>query len=119
VRFLVLTLAIAAALCAVGYLPTRRLAGDAAVGSMIVGCAISVLAAALAGLLLTAVPADNPQARMQRSFLAMIVRLVVVIVLGIAAALSGQFQRSPLLFWMATAYVVLLPLEVKLAIAPE
>ena len=47
----------------------------------------------------------------------MIVRLVVVIVLGIAAALSGEFVRVPLLFWMAAAYVALLPLEVRLAIA--
>ena len=56
---------------------------------------------------------------MQRGFLAMIVRLVVVIALGLAATLSGEFARAPLLFWMATAYVVLLPLEVKLAIGNE
>jgi hypothetical protein len=56
---------------------------------------------------------------MQRGFLAMVVRLAVVIVLGLAAALSGEFARAPLLFWMATAYVVLLPLEVMLAISPE
>ena len=84
--------------------------------AMLAGCAISLVSAALAGGLLIAAAADTPQARMQRGFLAMIVRLVAVIVLGIAAALSGEFQRSPLLFWMATAYVALLPLEVRLAI---
>ena len=46
----------------------------------------------------------------------MIVRLTVVLVFGTAAALSEEFARSPLLFWMATAYVALLPLEVRLAI---
>jgi hypothetical protein len=46
----------------------------------------------------------------------MMVRLVVVIVLGLAAALSGEFSRQPLLFWIAAAYVALLPLEVRLAI---
>jgi hypothetical protein len=117
VRFLGLALALIAALCAVGYLPTRRVAGEDAVPSMFAGCGISLVAAALAGWLLTAVGAATPEARMQRGFLAMVVRLAVVIVLGIAAALSGQFVRAPLLFWMATAYVVLLPLEVKLAIA--
>jgi len=30
-----------------------------------------------------------------------------------------MFSRSPLLFWLATSYVVLLPLEVKLAIESE
>jgi hypothetical protein len=37
-------------------------------------------------------------------------------VLGMAAALSGELTRQPLLFWIGTAYVALLPLEVKLAI---
>ena len=118
-RFLGLALVLVAALCAVGYLPTRRVAGEDAVPSMFAGCGISFVAAALAGWLLTTVDAATPEARMQRGFLAMVVRLAVVIVLGIAAALSGQFVRAPLLFWMATAYVVLLPLEVKLAIAPD
>ena len=47
---------------------------------------------------------------------AMVVRLAVVVVLGMAAALSGELARQPLLFWIGTAYVALLPLEVKLAI---
>ncbi len=116
-RFLLVALGIVVALCAIGLLPTRRLAGSAAVPAMVAVCAISLVAAGLAGLLLTAVAADTPEARMRRSFLAMIVRLVVVVVLGIAAALSGEFARSPLLFWMAAAYVALLPLEVRLAIS--
>ena len=70
---------------------------------MLAGCAISLLSAALAGWLLIVVSAETPEARMQRGFLAMVVRLVVVVVLGIAAALSGEFARPPLLFWMATA----------------
>jgi hypothetical protein len=116
-RFLGLAGGLVVVLCAVGYFPTRRLAGEAGVAAMAAGCGISLVAAALAGFLLTAVAAQTPEARMQRGFLAMVVRLAVVTVLGIAAALSGAFARTPLLFWMATAYVVLLPLEVKLAIA--
>ena len=119
VRFLGLAAGLIVLLCAVGYLPTRRLSGADAVGAMVAGCGISLVAAALAGWLLTAVGAETPEARMQRGFLAMVVRLAVVIVLGLAAALSGEFARAPLLFWMATAYVVLLPLEVRLAIGPE
>ena len=83
---------------------------------MAVGCAISLVSAALAGVLLIVVSADTPEARMQRGFLAMVVRLAVVVVLGMAAALSGELARQPLLFWIGTAYVALLPLEVKLAI---
>jgi hypothetical protein len=83
---------------------------------MMAGCAISLVSAALAGWLLIVVGAETPEARMQRGFLAMVVRLAVVAVLGLAAALSGEIARQPLLFWIGTAYVALLPLEVKLAI---
>jgi hypothetical protein len=115
-RFLGLAVAVVFGLCLVGFLPTRRLAGAEAIAAMMAGCAIGLLSAALAGWLLIAVGAETPDARMQRGFLAMIVRLAVVVVLGTAAVLSGEFARAPLLFWMATAYVALLPLEVRLAI---
>src|SRR5262249_44788695 len=103
-------------LCAIGLVPTRRLAGADGVPAMIAGCGISFVSAALAGWLLVAVAAETPEARMQRGFLAMVVRLAVVVVLGAAAALSGELARQPLLFWIGTAYVALLPLEVRLAI---
>ena len=104
------------ALGAIGWLPTRRLGGSDALLAMVAGCAIGLISAALAGLLLIVVAAPTPEAKMWRSFLAMVVRLAVVVVLGAAAVLSGVFARQPLLFWIGTAYVALLPLEVRLAI---
>ncbi len=115
-RFVALALTVATALCAVGVVPTRWLAGDQAVTAMVTGCIISFAAAALAGLVLASSGVQTPEARMQRAFLAMVARLAVVIALGAAAALSGTFAREPLLFWIGTAYVALLPLEVRLAI---
>lgn len=115
-RFLGLAASIVVVLMAVGLVPTRRLAGDAGVPAMTLGCGISFVSAALAGWLLTAVHAATPETRMQRAFLAMLVRLAVVVVLGVASALSGAVDRMPLLFWLAATYVALLPLEVKLAI---
>jgi len=103
-------------LCAIGVVPTRHLAGADGVPAMIAGCEIGFLSAALAGLLLVAVQASTPEARMKRSFFAMVVRLGVVVVLSVAAVLSGVFARQPLLFWIGTAYVALLPLEVRLAL---
>jgi hypothetical protein len=116
VRFLALAGAVVLLLVAVGYVPTRRLAGLEAIPAMVVGCAVSLAAAAMAGWLVVATPAETPAARMQRALLAMMVRLAIVVVLGAAAVLSGTLARVPLLFWLATTYVVLLPLEVKLAI---
>jgi hypothetical protein len=115
-RFLVFVIGAALLLVGLGYLPTRRLAGREAIPAMAVGCAISVVAAALAGWLIVVTPAATPEARMQRAFLAMTVRLAIVVLLALAAVLSGVLARMPLLFWIATTYVVLLPLEVNLAI---
>lgn len=115
-RFLSLAAAIVVVLCAIGFVPTRRLSGDAGVIAMAAGCGIALVSAALAGGLLTAVGAETPEARMRRAFLAMVVRLAVVVAFGLAAALSGAVARQPLLFWIGTAYVALLPLEVRLAI---
>lgn len=117
VRFLGLAVAVVIGLCAIGWIPTQRLAGSAAIAAMVAGNVISLLAAALAGGLLIAVGAATAEARMQRGFLAMVVRLTVVVVLGAAAVLSGEFARAPLLLWIALAYVALLPLEVRLAIS--
>ncbi len=116
VRFLGLAAVIVLGLCAVGWLPTRRLAGAEAVAAMMAGCTISLLSAALAGWLLIVVGAETPEARMRRGALAMTVRLAVVVVAGAATVFGGEFARQPLLFWIATAYIALLPLEVRLAI---
>jgi len=83
---------------------------------MLAGCAIGLLSAALAGLLLVGIAGDTPEARMKRSFLAMVARLAVVVALGAAAVLSGVFATEPLLFWIGIAYMALLPIEVRLAI---
>ncbi len=117
IRFLGLAVMVVGGLIAVGLLPTRRLVGDAAVPAMVAGCAISLAGAAAAGWLLVAMRAETPAARMQTAFLAMVVRLAVAVVLGLAAALSGEMARMPLLFWLAVSYVALLPLEVRLAIS--
>ena len=115
-RFVGFATVVVGLLLAVGFLPTRRLAGGEAIPAMVAGCVISLVAAGLAGWLLVAMSGTTPTARMQRAFVAMVVRLAAVAVLGLGAALSGELARMPLLFWLATAYVALLPLEVKLAI---
>jgi hypothetical protein len=114
-----MALLVVSAMTAVGWLPTRRLGGDAAIPAMVAGCLISLAGAMMAGWLVMAAEAKMPEARMRTAFLAMVVRLTVVAVCGLAAVLSGLFDRTPLLFWLAAAYVALLPLEVKLAIGAE
>ena len=114
--FVALAVVVVAVLAGIGFVPTRRLAGENAVPSMFAGCAIGLISAVCAGLLLVAVGADTPEARMKRSFLAMVIRLAIIVALAAATVLSGMFSTAPLLLWMGIAYMALLPLEVRLAI---
>ena len=116
IRFLGLAVLVVAALLGIGFVPTRRLAGDEGLPAMLVGCLIGLTSAGVAAWLLVAANNTAPGARMQVAFRAMVVRLVVVAVLGLAAVLGGTLAQMPLLFWVATSYVALLPLEVRLAI---
>ncbi len=117
IRFLGAEVLIIAALCAIGWIPTERLAGAEALPAMIVGCGISLVSAALAGWLTTVIDGSTPEGRMRRGMFAMFARLGIVMALSVAAVLSGEFLQRPLLFWMAAAYMALLPLEVRLAIS--
>ena len=79
--------------------------GDGATLAMVAGCVISLIGAALVAALLVVIAPTTPEARMRRAFLAMLVRLTVVGVLGVAAVVAGVFERTPLLLWLAAAYV--------------
>jgi hypothetical protein len=113
-RFLVCAVTVAALLAALGYVPTRRLGGAEAVPAMLAGCLIGVLAA-LAGALPVVFGrgANTPAARLQAILLAMAVRFGAILVLGLAAALSGWFERRPLLIWIAISYLGLLVLDTR------
>jgi hypothetical protein len=115
-EFLGLAVLVVAALLGIGFFPTRRLGGDEALPAMLAGCLIGLTSAGVAAWLLVAANNTAPTARIENAVRAMVIRLVVVAVLGVAAALSGGVARIPLLFWLATSYVALLPLEVRLAI---
>jgi hypothetical protein len=117
IRFLGGEALIVAALCAIGWIPTERLAGPEALPAMIAGGAISLVSAALAGWLMNTIDGSTPEGRMRRGMFAMFARLGMVIALSAAAVLSGEFVQRPLLFWMAATYLALLPLEVRLAIS--
>jgi hypothetical protein len=115
-RFAGLAVLVVAVLLGIGFVPTRRLGGATGLPAMAVGVLCSLAAALLAGWLLVSAQPATPTARMRLAMFAMSVRVASVLVLGLAAALSGVVARAPLLLWLALSYVVLLPLEVMLAL---
>ena len=114
-RFLVWAVAIGAALVLLGYPATRRLGGEDAIPAMIAGCCIGVLASAVGALPVFFSRRDAKDA-LVGMLLSMAIRLAGVVVLGLAAGLSGWFEIRPLLIWIAFGYVATLPLDVRYAV---
>lgn len=109
-------------LLGLGFLPTWRIGGLEAVGGQVAGCAISAMAG-WAGMLLVgrlsgraSMPTLGPGDRLTAMLVPMIVRLVLVVVLGLAAALSELFESRALLIWLAISYMALLPVETAFAV---
>jgi hypothetical protein len=112
-RFLAWTVALAALLALLGYLPTKRWGGESAVHAMLAGCGVGVVASALGGLpvlLFAGTGGVTP------ALAGMAVRFAAALVLTLAAALSGAFERGPLLLWVAISYMVLLVVDTRFAL---
>ena len=106
-----LSLAGSAAVVALGYWPTRALAGYAGVGAMCVGVGLALLAA-LAGL----VPAlltfgRDPRWRLGGLLTGMAIRFILTLGLLITALLSGWLPKVPLALWAVIGYLVLLIID--------
>jgi hypothetical protein len=112
--FLALTGGIVVGLMAVGLIPTRRLAGDGALGAMAAGCLIS-FAAALVGTVPVMLARGQAAPDTVPSVMAsMALRLGAVILLGVAAVWSGWFENGPLLIWLLLSHTALLVADVRL-----
>jgi hypothetical protein len=114
-RFLAWVVAVTAALALVGWVPTRRLGGEDAIPAMLAGCAVGILASALGGVPIALVRGGQT-ARTQALLLSMAIRLGAVVILAVAAVLSGWFARGPLLLWIAIGYMAQLVVDTRYAL---
>jgi hypothetical protein len=111
-RFSGWALAAATGVALLGYLPTLRLGGKGALPAMIAGCAVGLFASLVGGVpVALARGSSEPAVRSQAAMASMAVRFGVVLALGLAAALSGAFERGPLLIWIAVSYMALLVID--------
>lgn len=101
---------------AVGYLPTRAIAGNAGVTGMLVGLAIT-LVGAWAGLAAT-VPMFRlpPREQVSRILGGFMVRFTVTIALAVAAAFSGLVPPKPTVLWVAIAQLLVLGVDTTLLV---
>jgi len=115
-RFVASTVGLVALAFAVGYVPTRAWAGGLARRAMVAGCTIGLLASWLGAVPVALAAAREPKGGQQVVFGAMALRLAVVLLLALPAALSGWFARGPLLVWVAISYSVLLTVDTRYAL---
>lgn len=115
-RFLVWATVVTAAVALIGTLPTLRLGGGGAVPAMIAGCVVGLLSSLAGGAPVALARGAGPGAAYQTMMFSMAVRFVVALVLGLAAALSGMFERGPLLIWIAITYLALLVVDTWYAV---
>lgn len=114
-RFAAEVVLVAAGLAALGFFPTRRLAGDEAVPAMLAGCAVAV-AAGLAGGLVTSYGPSAWRRSAAAALAPQLVRLAALALFGAAVALAGNFAIRPLLVWIALAALALLVVDTRHAV---
>jgi hypothetical protein len=106
--FVALAAGIVVALCLVGYLPTRRFVGDAAVGVVLAGGAVALVASLAGTVPLLAVRGRPPVGKVAAAMGSIAVRLAVVAVLATAVALSGLVDTKAFLTWVVVSHLGLL-----------
>jgi hypothetical protein len=115
-KLLALGLVIVGVIVALGYLPTKRMGGPGAVTAMLAGCAISFVASIVGSIPIVAA-SRGPKRQMPTAvMLSTALRFLVVLVLALSAALSGWFERAPLLIWVAISYILLLAADTVFAV---
>jgi len=113
--FLLLAVGIVAALIVLGHIPTQRLAGEEGLAAMVAGCGISVLAALFGTVPVMLARGMAASQTVPAVMLSIVLRLVAVLTLGVAAAVSGWFEPAPFFIWLILSHSFLLIAEIRLA----
>jgi len=106
--FVALALGIVVVLGVVGYLPTRRFVGDAAVPVMLAGGAVALIASLVGTVPLLAARGRPPVDKISAVMGSIALRLAVVAVLATAAVLSGLLDTKAFLAWVVVSHLGLL-----------
>lgn len=114
--FLLLSLGAASVLVLVGFLPTRKLAGESGLMAMAAGCGVSLLASWLGALPVVIGSKSDGQAFGSAVVGSMAIRFFVVLLGTLVLALGTELARAPFLVWVGISYVVLLVVDTLFAV---
>ncbi|MEM8930287.1 MAG: hypothetical protein AAGE94_03895 [Acidobacteriota bacterium] len=107
-RFVVTALGTASLLAAIGWVPTRRLAGEDGPTAMILALVVALASSGLGTLPVWAVRNKQPRDTVPAQLGAMALRLVALLILAAAVALLARPALQPFLLWLVLAHAALL-----------
>ena len=114
-RFVAVATAAAAVVAGLGYVPTVKMAGDAAIWSMLAGCGVSWVASCVG-----AIPLATVSSRGTDSATAVLastgVRFLVVLMLVVPLVFSGWVTRNVFVFWVGVSYLLMLFVDTTFAL---
>lgn len=114
--FVGIGLATVLSVAAIGYYPTERHGADGGARAMLVGCGVSWIASCI-GAIPTAVALSSRPKQAGTAILAStMVRFVTAIVLVVPLILSGWFDRTVLVLFVAVSYLMMLLVDTMLAV---
>lgn len=114
-RFVAVVSSVTVALAVVGYVPTRRLGGPAAVTAMLLALGIVGVASTIGAVpVFLARRSGRPRAHVPLA--AMLVRLVTVALLALIVGVALAPPLAPLLLWLGIGYVILLVVDTAYAL---
>jgi hypothetical protein len=114
--FVGIGLATALSVAAIGYYPTERHAGGGGAAAMLVGCGVSWIASCIGALPTAAALSSRPKQAATAVLASTMVRFVTAIVLVVPLALSGWFDRTVLVLFVAVSYLMMLLVDTLLAV---
>lgn len=114
--FVGVALATAAGIAGLGYIPADRLASGNGVAALLAGCGVSWVASCI-GAIPVAVSLSEKSRNTATAILgATAIRFVAALLLVAPLALSGWFDRTPLVLCVGVSYVLMLPVDTLFAI---
>ena len=114
-RFLVQAVGTVFLIGLLGYAPTVNLAGESSVPSMGLALVVAWVASIVGTIPVVLARDKGPLAALPSQFGAMAARLVAILILGLAIALSGWIETKPFLIWLVIGHIALLVTDTMLA----
>lgn len=115
-RVALASLGTAVAIALLGYFPTVRLAGRKAIGAMLAGIAISLVAGCISAIPIAGARSADKSKRPLAILMATTIRFLVALLLSASLLLSGWFDRSTLVLWIGISYLLMLCVETFCAV---